>query len=222
MDTLGDRIKQLREQMTPKMSQRALGEACGWGASSQARVANYEANLREPSIGDLRKLAEALGTTLSHLINDEGAQEASEVPADYAVIPQYSARGSTGSGFTNDHVEVKGGLVFKRDWLRRMGLNASKLRVIYAHGMSMEPTISDGDVLLIDESQTTPTNGKIYALLRPDGDISIKRLVQNHTGGWIIRSDNQNKTLYPDEPAQDTEIGHLQILGRIVWHGGAL
>jgi phage repressor protein C with HTH and peptisase S24 domain len=222
MDTLGNRIKQLREQMIPKMSQRALGEACGWGASSQARVGNYESNLREPSIGDLRKLAEALGTTLTHLIGEDEAAQAAETQGDYAVIPQYSAKGATGNGFTNDHVEVRGGLVFKRDWLRRMGLNPNKLRVIYAAGMSMEPTISDGDVLLVDESQTTPANAKIYALLRPDGDVSIKRLIQAHTGGWIIRSDNQNKTLYPDEPAQDTEIGHLQIQGRIVWHGGAL
>lgn len=103
-----------------------------------------------------------------------------------------------------------------------MGLKEKNLRVIYTHGQSMEPTLADGDVLLVDESQTDPLNSRIYAILRPDGELIIKRLVRTMTNGWVIRSDNQDKRNYPDEIASDTEIGHLQIEGRIVWHGGAL
>lgn len=141
---------------------------------------------------------------------------------DYAVISQYTAKGAAGNGYLNDHVEVKGGLVFKRDWLARMGLKEKFLKVIYTEGSSMSPTLADGDVLLLDESQTEATNRRIYAMLRPDGELIIKRLVRTMTNGWIIRSDNEDKRLYPDEVASDTEIGHLKIEGRIVWHGGAL
>lgn len=207
------------------MTQRALGEACGWeGKSAQARVGNYEAGTREPNLSDLRKLASVLRTSVAYLVGEVDAPDQADSTelAEYAVIPQYTARGSTGPGFGNDHVEIKGGLVFKQDWLRRMSLRADKLSVIYAKGMSMEPTITDGDVLLLDESQREPISGRIYALSRPDGEISIKRLIRQHTGGWLIRSDNENKARYPDEPATDTEVGHLKIEGRIVWHGGAL
>lgn len=226
MNTLGTRIKALREAMHPATSQRALGEKCGWeGSSAQARVGNYEKDIREPSINDLKKLAAVLGTTVAYLIGEtdtKGAPRLSEPTKDYAVIPQYTAFGSAGTGYGNDHVEVKGGLVFKRDWLKRMGLKEDDLAAFYAEGMSMYPTINDGDVLLLDQSNRQLTSGKIYALRRPNGDISIKRLIQTHTQGWIIRSDNPDKTQYPDEPATDTEIGHLHVEGRIVWHAGTL
>lgn len=223
MNTLPIRLKALREQRTPKLSQRALGEACGWDSkSAQARIGNYENGSREPNLSDLEKLARALNTSIAYLVGESDTPRTGEESGAYTVIPQYTAKGSAGPGYENDHVEVKGGLVFKRDWLKRMGLKAENLRVIYASGTSMEPTIADGDVLLIDESQTNPANGKIYAISRPDGDISIKRLIRQLTGGWLIRSDNANKAAYPDEPATDSEIGHISVIGRVVWHGGAL
>lgn len=224
MDTLGSRIKALRKALGPNVSQRKLGEMCGWeGSSAQARIGNYENNTREPSINDLRILAKALRTTISHLVGEEQEPlSVADTPADYAIIPQYTAVGQAGSGYDNDHVEIKGGLVFKLAWLQRMGLKVENISTFYAGGMSMYPTINDGDVLLMDSSKTDPSSGKVYALLRPDGAISIKRLIQTHTQGWIIRSDNPDKVRYPDEPASDTEIGHLLIEGRIVWHAGSL
>ena len=222
INDLGQNIKRLRS--VAGLSQRALGEACGWEPqSAQARVGNYEQNKREPSLGDLRLMAEVLNVSLAELLGEPGYPPmARESSGKYASIPQYTARGGAGVGLDNDHVEVKGELVFKRDWLARQGLRESTLYAIYAVGLSMEPTIADGDVLLIDESQRTPLDRRIYALRRPNGDISIKRLIQQHTGGWLIRSDNPNKAEFPDEPASDTEIGHLEIAGRVVWHGGAL
>lgn len=225
MDTLGSRIRSLRSALRPTVSQRKLGEMCGWeGSSAQARIGNYENNTREPSISDLRILARTLQTTVAYLVGEEPpvGEGVADIPADYAVIPQYTALAHAGKGYDNDHVEIKGGLVFKLDWLRRMGLKVEHLSTFYAGGMSMYPTINDGDVLLMDSSKAEPVTGKVYALRRPDGSISVKRLIQTHTQGWIIRSDNPDKARYPDEPATDSEIGHLLIEGRIVWHAGSL
>lgn len=141
---------------------------------------------------------------------------------DYAVIAQHNAKKSDGTAPLNAHAGISGELVFKRSWLNSMGLQEKSLKVIYTQGNSMSPTLADGDALLLDESQKEASNRHVYAILRPDGELIIKRLVRTMTNGWIIRSDNEDKRLYPDEIASDTEIGNLKIEGRIVWHGGAL
>ncbi|MHB0806037.1 LexA family transcriptional regulator [Stutzerimonas nitrititolerans] len=150
---------------------------------------------------------------------DEGGSPSSD---DYALIPQYTAKGSSGNGYLNDHVEIKGGLAFKRDWLCRMGLKPDNLRVAYNHGDSNWPTLTDGEVVLLDVAAVDPANGKMFALLDPDGEMIFKRLIRDIKGGWLIRSDNDNKTLYPDMPISDEGIRGVDIVGRIVWRGGAM
>lgn len=137
---------------------------------------------------------------------------------DYALIPQYSARAACGPAYHNGHVEVRGGLAFKRDWLARMGLNPDNLSVIAAHGDSMAPTIQDGEVLLIDHSETEPIDGKVFALARED-EMVVKRLVRDFAGGWIVRSDNNDKARYGDFHVSDAV---LRVVGRVVWRGGGL
>jgi len=141
---------------------------------------------------------------------------------DYAVIPQYTAKGSSGNGYLNDHVEITGGLAFKRDWLKRMSLNAEHLRVIYNQGDSNWPTLSDGEVLLVDVSRLEPSNGKMFAMYDPDDEVIIKRLIRDMSGGWVIRSDNQDKTRYPDMPISDEGMQEVEIIGRVVWRGGGI
>lgn len=141
---------------------------------------------------------------------------------DYALIPQFKAKASCGDGYLNDHVEISDGLVFKRDWLRRMNAKPENLYVIYADGDSMEPYIFEGDVVLFDASQTEPRNKHVYVITRPDGGSSIKRLIQNLTGAWVIRSDNPDKTSNPDEMVSATTIHEIPILGRVIWRGGGI
>lgn len=226
METLGSRIKNRR--LALGLSQKTLGEHCGWD-NGQARIGNYEKDKREPTLSDLRLIASALGVTLMELVESgnriaERGTAYGHSPSDdeYAMVPQYTAKASAGNGQFNDHVEVNGGLVFKRAWLARLGLRERTLHVIYVHGCSMEPTISDGDVVLIDESQIEPKDGRIYAILKADGEVIIKRLVESFTGGWLVRSDNADKRAFPDQPVSDSDIEHIQIIGRVVWHGGAL
>lgn len=141
---------------------------------------------------------------------------------DYALIPQFTAQGACGDGYLNDHVEVTEGLVFKRDWLRRMNARPENLFVIYATGDSMEPYIFEGDVVLFDVSQTEPRDKQVYVIRRPDGGTSIKRLIQQLSGAWLIRSDSADKTGNPDEIASETSIHAMPILGRVIWRGGGV
>ena len=198
---------------------KELAAMTGLSAARISQLGNGDGSIKAEH---LYQLAQGTGFSPEWIATGHGPKRLSEQPGDFAIIPQYTARGSAGNGHMNDHVEVKGGLVFKKDWLQRMALKEEHLSVIYCQGNSMEPTLADADVLLIDESQCAPQSRKIYAIRRPDGEISIKRLIHTMTQGWIIRSDNPDKACYPDEPASDSSIGHLAIIGRVVWHGGAL
>ncbi|MBR0568384.1 LexA family transcriptional regulator [Azoarcus sp. L1K30] len=148
------------------------------------------------------------------------AHETLNSPSDdeYALIAQYTAKGACGAAHHNGHVEVRGGLAFKRDWLARMGLRPQDLSVIAACGESMSPTIQSDEVLLVDHSQVLPVDGKVFALERDD-ELVVKRLVRDFSGSWIVRSDNPDKARYGDFPVSDSD---LRIVGRVVWRGGGL
>ncbi|GHC19293.1 Phage repressor protein C, contains Cro/C1-type HTH and peptisase s24 domains [Aidingimonas halophila] len=207
------------------MTQTQLAEACGWD-SAQARIGNYEKGRREPSLNDLRSLAAALNTTIEELLADDlgSYSQARLLQGDneFIVINQYSAAGSAGNGHMNDHVEVNAGLAFKLAYLRKRGLSPHCLHVIYVYESSMETTISDGDVVLMDESQAEPMNNKIFVIRQDDGELLIKRFIKSLTGRWIIRSDNEDKRRFPDFELTQDDMAQLTILGRVVWRGGDL
>ncbi|WP_434577590.1 LexA family transcriptional regulator [Pseudomonas sp. Z1-6] len=140
----------------------------------------------------------------------------------YTGVMQLTARGSTGSGDDNPHVEIRGVMAFKSSWLRANNLNQRHLDVIYASGNSMEPTINDGDVLLVDESKIEPKDGQVFAMQSVTKGTIVKRLVKSDIDGWIIRSDNSDKARYGDEILRDGEINEIRIIGRVVWRGGML
>lgn len=175
-------------------------------------------------------IAQACGVSAIWLEKNEGSMldgagtDASGSPSsiDYALIPQFKARGECGKGYLNDHVEVTEGLVFKRDWIRRMNAKPENLFVIYADGDSMEPYIFEGDVVLFDTSSIEPRDKQVYVIRRPDGGNSIKRIIQQLSGTWVIRSDNQDKASHPDELVSEASIHEMPILGRVIWRGGGV
>lgn len=103
-----------------------------------------------------------------------------------------------------------------------MGLKPDSLSVIYASGLSMSPTINEGEVLLIDHAQTEPRDGQVFAI-ECDNELLVKRLARHPAGGWICRSDNPDKTRYADwAPVAADQLGLLRLVGRVVWRGGAM
>lgn len=75
--TFGEKIKNLREGK--KMSQRALGENLG---VTQQTIAQYEKIQDTPKLATVRKIATALGVTISELVDDWGAFTPSEIFED--------------------------------------------------------------------------------------------------------------------------------------------
>lgn len=208
-------------KVTPKACSKWLnGESMPGGAKMLALAAalNVRVEWLEYGRGEMRETAALAPKDLrapprSFDLNNEPG---------YTGVLQLTARGSTGDGDDNPHVEIRGVMAFKSAWLRANNLNQKHLDVIYASGNSMEPTINDGDVLLVDESKIEPKDGQIFAMQSESKGTIVKRLVKSDFDGWIIRSDNPDKARYGDETLRDGEINEVRIIGRVVWRGGML
>ena len=102
---------------------------------------------------------------------------------------------------------------FRDDWLRRHGLNAEHCRVIEVVGRSMEPTLENGAVILVDFNRTTRRRNNVFAIRTEDGPI-VKRLRHDEAGWWLV-SDNREYAPRP-WPAG------AAVLGQVMWTGRTL
>lgn len=140
-------------------------------------------------------------------------QEEGEERPPYASAPKYEVLAAAGSGAEVVTEEVKGQLGFNWDWLREQRLDAGRLAVIDVQGDSMEPTLHDGDSLLLDMRAPDLVDGGIYTLRR-DSELLVKRL-RRQGESWLIVSDNLE---YPVEPLGPG----FHVVGRVVWLGRTL
>jgi signal peptidase I len=56
-------------------------------------------------------------------------------------------------------------------------------------GRSMEPTLRDGDRLLLLHG-ASPRPGRLAVVRLPDGVVAVKRAVRREPGGWWVERDN--------------------------------
>ena len=86
------------------------------------------------------------------------------------------------------------------------------LKIFKASGDSMQETITDNDLLLIDLSKTDYNNGGIF-LLTINNDWYIKRLRLRLTGELDIISDNEK---YPIETLKPETTKEIKVIGRVI------
>lgn len=148
---------------------------------------------------------------------------AGEPPAandKFEKVPELAdVRLAAGHGIENDNELANGMIQFRRSFLRSVGADGGRGRVVYAKGDSMEPVIKDGAALLVvpDEGLTMRdlVVGGIYAI-NYDGKMIVKALAKDRlTGHWVARSLNSAK--YADIPLEGDV--SVRILGRVVWAG---
>ena len=128
----------------------------------------------------------------------------------YVSAPRYEVLAAAGSGAAVGNEVIKGYLGFNKRWLRDQQLMADRLAVIEVQGDSMEPTLHDSDIVLLDMRTPELRDGDIYTLRRED-DLLIKRL-RKQGSNWLVVSDNIS---YPVEPLDEG----VSVIGRVVWLG---
>jgi phage repressor protein C with HTH and peptisase S24 domain len=144
---------------------------------------------------------------------------------DYASIPLHEAWLSAGPGIDNGGSNIIDHLAFRRDWLARIGISASQSCLARVWGDSMFPTLSPGDMVLIDTSKTSPPERQrastdrrrsaIWAFVE-NGEARIKRVERPSDTSLILLSDNPD---YSPELRSGQKLAAIQFIGKVVWWG---
>jgi phage repressor protein C with HTH and peptisase S24 domain len=211
--TVGHRIKQARKLRD--MTRPGLAKASGVPYPTLAGIENAD----QKTSTELPALAQALRVRIEWLATGKGPMDAPEAQetTDWTDILGVKQAASLGDGAEPDEYAETHKLKFRAESLARKGLRADKLAVIYGRGDSMAPTIKSGDAILVDTSDTTPRDGKLF-VITVDRGLFAKRLVELG-GRWFIDSDNKDDPKWRKPRAIDETKG-FEIHGRVRWIGG--
>jgi len=152
---------------------------------------------------------------LAELLN--AAKGNNPVPAsnqsEYHEIPHYNIQAAAGSGAIPVNEEQLKPLAFRRDWLAKRHLSPASLVIVDVRGDSMEPKLQDGDLVLVDTSQTDIANGKTY-VLRMDGHLLVKNLQRIPHGLVLVSSFNAGFSPYEADLCDESL--DMAVIGRVV------
>ncbi|WP_025328931.1 helix-turn-helix domain-containing protein [Bibersteinia trehalosi] len=158
----------------------------------------------------------ALGFAQTMAREEPRALVAAQTADDMERVPFYDVQASAGFGAFNNEVYAPDDYIgLSKRWLEVRGLYLNRLMFITASGDSMYPTISDGDMLLINRASTQPKDGKIY-VFRQNDQLWVKR-VQGIIGGIRLISDN--KELYSPVDVMFDDALDFEVIGQVVYIG---
>lgn len=131
-------------------------------------------------------------------------------------IPLLDVRASAGHGAITEVEARHARFGFDEKWLKQLTASRpASLSVIRVEGDSMEPTLSDGDEVMVDLSDTGQRLRDGIYVIRSDDALVVKRVALGPQGRQIsIVSDNQ---AYPSW--HDIDRRSIHIIGRVLWFG---
>lgn len=209
-------------------------EAKGWSRpalaermkTSPQQVERLEKGQRNLTTDWIEKAARALGVSPSDLITPGAASPTRPLPPD--IMPTRGSADTDGSvalkrinlGFAmgdgsnlDDYVE-EGTIDFDANLLRLITQSPAH-RIVVADGVgdSMQPTLLDSDMIVIDTMQNQLNKWDRIWAMSLQGAGAVKRLGPAEKGKVEVISDN------PVIPNRIVPIEDVRIIGRIIWSG---
>ncbi|WP_296948959.1 XRE family transcriptional regulator [uncultured Massilia sp.] len=205
---------------------------------TKANISHWETRKHSPSLQQLMAIAKITRRSLPEAIiaamqpagsapaaplsDDEiarllpGATRVHGVSSDdptFTHIPKVKLRLSAGiSGFEVEPERFDGSTTAVRtDWLKKNGYASEKLIALTVRGESMETTLYDGDLVIVNTMDTKPVDGVVYAF-NYEGEPVIKRLSRD-AGQWWLTSDNPDQRKYHRKLCQGAA---CIVVGRVV------
>ena len=171
-------------------------------APVDGRVGELEADLQHTEAELDRLRAQRSKTVVADGLTDE-------TDPDAKPIPVHRLQTAAGSGAFDLDETVKTYAYFRSEWLFRKGLAADRCNIIGVAGKSMEPTLPDGCVILVDRNRTKRYRGHIFVVRTEDG-LVVKRAGKGEGGGWQLVSD------HPEWKPQPWPYG-TEVIGEVKW-----
>lgn len=203
--TIGERIKKKREEL--KLSQEQLAEIMGY--KSKTSIHKAEQGITDLPQSKIIEFARALKTTPSYLMGwEEKIEKSNAVILDksqFIYVPVYG-KASAGNGYINMDTVLYDKLIHINGYSHDSFL-------IEVSGDSMEPTILDGEFVLVDPTHTEICEGKIYVITY-NNETFIK-MIEKHEEDEIVLLKSINQK-YRDKVIKKEEFESVKIEGRVV------
>jgi phage repressor protein C with HTH and peptisase S24 domain len=186
------------------------------------QISSWERGKFSPSHKNLLSICKILSVELSSLTESVRSEKVSPVahsefdlPNEFSLVEKKTGSISAGLGLRpNDEVDFR--LAFRNDWLGKFG-GANQLFAMRVEGDSMEPTLMENDMVLINKNANTIGPGGGIFGINWRKMVLVKRLQLNlQTNEIAIKSDNpkyDSIAVAPDE---------IQIEGKVIWYGREL
>jgi phage repressor protein C with HTH and peptisase S24 domain len=97
------------------------------------------------------------------------------------------------------------------DWILRDGLPKEALLSIVVRGESMEPSLHDGDSIVVNTADKRLVSGAVY-VVNYEGEAIVKRMLRD-AGQWWLTSDNADQRKYHRQLCKGAE---CIVIGRVV------
>ena len=166
---------------------------------------------------DRRTLARFFGVAESELGAPEEFSSGSPEKrgrSEWVDVPRLALGASAGPGALAGEEAAIGAFRFGARWMREQGLDPAMLSAIVVAGDSMEPTLRDGDEILVDRSPRAWRDG--IHVVRAGDTLLVKRLDTGRPGTLALVSDNPAYRVIELAPEE------VQVIGRVVWKSGRL
>lgn len=192
-----ERLKTLRIQR--KMTQSELAKKI---YISQPAYSKYEVGTASPNPETLSKIADALDVSVDYLLGSDSQP----VRPGYIRIP---VLGRVAAGIPIDAIEE----VIDWEDISAEAAGDGEYFGLQIKGHSMEPKISDGDVVIV-RRQPDVDSGDIAVVLVNGDDATVKRVKKSPQGVTLIPSNPAYEPMYYTNA--EIESLPVQILGRVV------
>lgn len=208
MDTINQRIKTAR--LKRQLTWQQLGDAVGVSWQS---VRNWELEGgTAPTRKRLGAVAAALDVSAEWLLAGSSANVAAN--EKYFFIPLYRGEPPAGRSSVQENVTIESlrteqpeTYAFRIELFQQNHIDPVTCRVVKMPDEAMRPSISPGDVLLVNLADRTIVDGRLY-VLKVGEQLRVRRLYHKIDGRINVTADNS--------AADSASADQLQIVGRVV------
>lgn len=197
-----NRVKELRKQK--HITQEELGKVLN---IQKAAISKYENGRAEPSTEVLKKMSSFFGVSIDYLLGNSPAKLSTQKVSRGIRIP---VLGRVVAGIPIEAVEE----ILDYEEITPELAATGEFFALQIKGDSMEPTLRDGDVVIV-KKQPTVDSGDIAIVLVNGNDATVKEIKESPAGITLI---GHNAAIYTPQFYSNKEIQNLpvQIIGKVV------